>query len=368
MPEEIKESANLNVINIHINKLIPFRKKIFELYKGERYEDFKSSVEKYDIITPIIIRHISEEYKSKFSEEDKAKYPEAEYEIIAGHNRVSIARDIGKEYIPAIIKEYESDEQAELDVVMSNMQRSITDMPHSKRAKMLQEYHDKMFSDKKLEALKDRRKGIKKEEDKSGAQIEPRKRMNEKIGDDYKLDINQIKRYLRIARLNNTLLEKIDSGGIPFTAGVDIADLNPNEQNNIIIAIDKHSCKVTGYNAKNLKEAGKKSKKSNTTMSLNEIIKILKESAEPAETNVNNKMTFTSVIKDKYFKDSSTDDIEIEIAKSIELTRDKIPALISDYEAFENPTKEEMEKIIDTLKDLFQTKEAEKSTTVPESE
>ena len=102
---------------IEINKLIPFRKKLFELYESERYDDFKSNIEKYGIITPIIIRLLKEEDKAKFSKEDIAKYPNAEYEIIAGHNRVNVARDLKMECISAIIKEYASDEEAELDVV-----------------------------------------------------------------------------------------------------------------------------------------------------------------------------------------------------------------------------------------------------------
>lgn len=348
MAKELNENKQLNAIYVDINKLKPFRKSLFGLYDGERYEDFKADIEKRGIRTPITIRSIKED------DPNKSEYPNAEYEIIAGHNRVKVTRDLNMATVPAIIREYESDEEAEIDVVMSNMQRSITDMPHSAKAKMLKQYHAKIFSEKKLRELEPKPKGRKNKKDENGVQSEPEKRMNEKIGDKYDLDINKVKRYLRIAELNDNLLEKIDTGVIPFIAGVHLSHLKKGEQDFVNTAIDGNECKITVDNAQRLKT---ESKNSQEQLPLDKIIMILSETIETTDTNNSNiTLNLKSAIKDEYFTEDSHKSIEKEIVKSIELTKNKIPALLSDYAKFDNPTKEEMKKLIASIKKLFESK------------
>lgn len=69
----------------------------------EQYAELKANIEKNSLISPITVRRLGDKY-----------------EIIAGHNRTQVFRDLGKEAIPAVIREFD-DEQAELAAFYSNL-------------------------------------------------------------------------------------------------------------------------------------------------------------------------------------------------------------------------------------------------------
>jgi len=84
---------------------VSYSDNLFKLYERKRLDDLKESIETKGIIVPIIVRPVNGE-KSIF-------------EILSGHNRVNTAKELGKDKVPAIIREGIGDDLARLNVTES---------------------------------------------------------------------------------------------------------------------------------------------------------------------------------------------------------------------------------------------------------
>lgn len=71
----------MKVIAISPEVLKPFANHPFKLYEGQRLNDFIQDIEEHGILSPVLVRKIDDE-----------KY---HYEILAGHNRVNAALELG---------------------------------------------------------------------------------------------------------------------------------------------------------------------------------------------------------------------------------------------------------------------------------
>ncbi len=104
---DVQESSTTKDDNtyIEIDKLVDFRKgQPFSMYDETKLENMKESIRINGVIMPIIVRPI---------EDDK-------YEIIAGHNRVRCARELGHTTIKANIIECD-DDKATLILLDTNL-------------------------------------------------------------------------------------------------------------------------------------------------------------------------------------------------------------------------------------------------------
>ena len=132
-------TAEPSITSIAIDKLMPYRNHRFTLYQGERLEDMVQSIKKNGVITPIIVRTA-----------DNGKY-----EILAGHNRVYAAGQAGLEKVPAVVKLNLSDEDAELYVVETNVQRGFSDLKISEQAFVVAFRYSKLFDERKRKSISD---------------------------------------------------------------------------------------------------------------------------------------------------------------------------------------------------------------------
>jgi len=83
------------------------------------------------VLVPIIVRPIGKD----------------RYEILAGHNRVEVLKQLERTSVPAIIRDDLTDNKALLVMVETNLhQRSLADLPHSQRAFTLGIHHDAIKS------------------------------------------------------------------------------------------------------------------------------------------------------------------------------------------------------------------------------
>ena len=100
---------------IPISSLSGSPKNFFSKVSGDKREEMIASLKSYGQINPIIIRprRCVEEYKDEI---------EGDYEILVGHTRVELLKEIGKEKVKAIIIEC-SDVDATLIINQSNIQR-----------------------------------------------------------------------------------------------------------------------------------------------------------------------------------------------------------------------------------------------------
>ena len=88
----MKEKETIEYLDL--KSLVPFRNHPFKLRDGEEREQLLQSLKTQGAIEPLIVRPLSE----------------SEYEVISGHRRMEICKELGMEKIPVIVRNL-TDEQ-----------------------------------------------------------------------------------------------------------------------------------------------------------------------------------------------------------------------------------------------------------------
>ena len=179
--------------NINIDLLIPFENHPFKKRDGIENEELKDSVKENGLLEPIIVRSFSA----------------GTYEIISGHRRVEVCKELGIQTVPAIFRDMTKDE-AVIAMVDSNLQREHL-LPS-----------EKAFAYKmKLEALKHQGKT-------TSRQLVGKLESADKISESE--SGRQVQRYIRLTHLIPELLKLVDEERIAFTPAVELSYLPENEQ------------------------------------------------------------------------------------------------------------------------------------------
>lgn len=179
--------------NINTDNLIPFINHPFKLRSGAEQEELKNSISAQGTIEPLIVRPFSE----------------GKYEVISGHRRLEICKELNIKSVPVIVRNM-TDEEAVIMMVDSNIQRESL-LPS-----------EKAFAYKmKLEAQKAM--------EKQGAQVGHLKSRDivAQNSDDSR---EQIRRYIRLTFLIPELLKMVDEKRIAFTPAVELSYLPEDEQ------------------------------------------------------------------------------------------------------------------------------------------
>ncbi len=179
--------------NINIDLLIPFENHPFKKRDGIEKEELTESIKENGLLEPIIVRSFSA----------------GTYEIISGHRRVEVCKELGIQTVPAIVRDMTKDE-AVIAMVDSNLQREHL-LPS-----------EKAFAYKmKLEALKHQGKT-------TSRQLVGKLESADKISESE--SGRQVQRYIRLTHLIPELLKLVDEERIAFTPAVEISYLPENEQ------------------------------------------------------------------------------------------------------------------------------------------
>lgn len=179
--------------NINIDLLIPFENHPFKKRDGMENEELKESVKESGLLEPIIVRSFSA----------------GTYEIISGHRRVEVCKELGIQTVPVIVRDMTKDE-AIIAMVDSNLQREYL-LPS-----------EKAFAYKmKLEALKHQGKA-------TFRQLVGKYESADKISEFE--SGRQVQRYIRLTYLIPELLKLVDEERIAFTPAVELSYLPENEQ------------------------------------------------------------------------------------------------------------------------------------------
>ena len=198
------------VQKIPITELVPFKDHPFRVVEDESMLRTTESIAMFGVLTPLIARPTED----------------GKYEIISGHRRAHAAEAVGLTEVPVIVRDMD-DDVAKILVVDSNLQRE--NILPSERA-----FAYKM----KNEAMK-RTAGRPPKENEG--QVVPDffgKRttaiIGEASGDSYK----QVQRFIRLTNLIPELLDMLDHKKISFNPAVELSYLKPEEQRNLIEAMD----------------------------------------------------------------------------------------------------------------------------------
>ena len=188
----MKEKETIEYLDL--KHLVPFRNHPFKLRDGEEKEQLLKSIKAQGTIEPLIVRPLSE----------------SEYEVISGHRRMEICKELGMEKIPVIVRNL-TNEQAVSMMVDANLHRN--NILPSERA-----FAYKM----KWEAAKKSEKTL--------SQPATKYRSDERIANEFGIGKDTLHRYIRLTYLIPELLEMVDKGRIALTPAVELSYLTHEEQ------------------------------------------------------------------------------------------------------------------------------------------
>lgn len=204
--ESRQEEQREQVRQIPIGELFPFKNHPFKVLDDDSMSDTVESVKQYGVLSPLIAR----------------PRPKGGYEIISGHRRQHAAELAGLETLPVIVRQMD-DDAAIILMVDSNLQREHI-LP-SERA-----FAYKM----KLDALKNQ--GTR--SDLTSTQVVSKLRSNEKLGAENNQSRETVRRFIRLTNLIPELLDMVDNKTVSFNPAVELSYLSPEQQQEVIRAMD----------------------------------------------------------------------------------------------------------------------------------
>ena len=204
--ESRQEEQREQVRQIPIGELFPFKNHPFKVLDDDSMSDTVESVKQYGVLSPLIAR----------------PRPKGGYEIISGHRRQHAAELAGLETLPVIVRQMD-DDAAIILMVDSNLQREHI-LP-SERA-----FAYKM----KLDAMKNQ--GTR--SDLTSTQVVSKLRSNEKLGAENNQSRETVRRFIRLTNLIPELLDMVDNKTVSFNPAVEISYLSPEQQQEVIRAMD----------------------------------------------------------------------------------------------------------------------------------
>lgn len=196
----MKEKETIEYLDL--KSLVPFRNHPFKLRDGEEKEQLLQSIRTQGAIEPLIVRPLSE----------------SEYEVISGHRRMEVYRELGIEKLPVIIRNL-TDEQAVSMMADANLHRE--NILPSERA-----FAYKM----KWEAAKKSEKTL--------SQPAKRIRNDDVIAQSFGIGKDTLHRYIRLTCLIPELLDMVDEGRIALTPAVELSHLTNEEQQALLNEIE----------------------------------------------------------------------------------------------------------------------------------
>lgn len=204
--ESRQEEQREQVRQIPIGELFPFKNHPFKVLDDDSMSDTVESVKQYGVLSPLIAR----------------PRPKGGYEIISGHRRQHAAELAGLETLPVIVRQMD-DDAAIILMVDSNLQREHI-LP-SERA-----FAYKM----KLDAMKNQ--GTR--SDLTSTQVVSKLRSNEKLGAENNQNRETVRRFIRLTNLIPELLDMVDNKTVSFNPAVELSYLSPEQQQEVIRAMD----------------------------------------------------------------------------------------------------------------------------------
>lgn len=219
--ESRADAGREKVMEIALKELFPFKDHPFKVKDDEAMADTAESIKEYGVLVPAIAR----------------PRDEGGYELVAGHRRHRASELAGLETMPVIVRNLD-DDAATIIMVDSNLQRE--NILPSERA----------FAFKlKLDAIK--RQGER--TDLTSTQV-AQKLSVEKVGESAGVSKDQVRRFIRLTELIPELLDMVDDKKIAFNPAVELSYLKPEEQTDLLEAMDMEQATPSLSQAQRLKK------------------------------------------------------------------------------------------------------------------
>ena len=201
-PEEVRQ--------ISLSQIHPFPEHPFQVRDDELMQQTIDSISQFGVLNPVIVR----------------PEPGGGYEMVSGHRRLHAAELAGLSTLPAIVRNL-TDDEAVILMVDSNLQREeISPMERAQAYRM------------KLEALKHQGKKVDLGDGTTSRQVGEKSWAVAKVSADANESERQVHRYIRLTELVPELQEKVDSREIALSPAVELSFLKPEEQRQVLDAMD----------------------------------------------------------------------------------------------------------------------------------
>ena len=214
------------MVELPLAELHPFRNHPFKVLDDDKMQDTAQSIREHGVLVPAIVRPLEE----------------GGYEIVAGHRRHHASQIAGLDTMPAIIRDLD-DDAATIIMVDSNLQReSILPSERAWAYRM------------KLEAV--RRKAGRPSKENAG-QLDPdfdNRRSNVIVAEQAGESVKQLQRFIRLTELIPPLLDMVDERKIAFNPAVELSYLKPEEQVELLDAMDSEQATPSLSQAQRLKK------------------------------------------------------------------------------------------------------------------
>ncbi len=225
-----EKEENITATLIEDSELEDYPNQPFKLYDKEKRKEMIESIRINGIMQPLIVRPI-----------DNGKY-----QILAGHNRRSCARELGITKYPCIIKKNLTDDEAKIYLIDTNLctRDKISPMERARAYKIKYDtYKKRNINTSMFEEIK---------KDNEGA-------LNTLIKEE-KTSAGSIQRYLRLMYLVPSLQDLVDKGKISLTV-VEKLRFLPNEEQKFVAEIIKDNVKINDGMAQKIRKESERNKR-----------------------------------------------------------------------------------------------------------
>ena len=224
--ESRADAGREKVMEIALTELFPFKDHPFKVKDDEAMADTAESIKEYGVLVPAIAR----------------PRDEGGYELVAGHRRHRASELAGLETMPVIVRNLD-DDAATIIMVDSNLQRE--NILPSERA----------FAFKlKLDAIKRQGERTDLTCTQVGHKLNEGKKSVEIVAEQAGSSRNQIQRFIRLTELIPELLDMVDDKKIAFNPAVELSYLKPEEQTDLLEAMDMEQATPSLSQAQRLKK------------------------------------------------------------------------------------------------------------------
>ena len=202
--QQLAEKNKKKIVNLKLEDLSDSPNNVFKEYDEKKKKEMVDSIKEHGVLEAIFVRPVA-----CIEDEKLKRYVTGKYEILAGHNRVTCAREAGLTEIPAIIVEAD-DSTAVVFITQTNIQREhISDV---ERARAMRLMYDKYKKDKNSTLVQNQNVEIStnspmSQNGTSGANI-----TDEMVAEEFGVSKNSLHRKMALAYCTDKIVKYYEAG------------------------------------------------------------------------------------------------------------------------------------------------------------
>lgn len=202
--QQLAEKNKKKIVNLKLEDLSDSPNNVFKEYDEKKKKEMVDSIKEHGVLEAIFVRPVS-----CIEDEKLKRYVTGKYEILAGHNRVTCAREAGLTEIPAIIVEAD-DSTAVVFITQTNIQREhISDV---ERARAMRLMYDKYKKDKNSTLVQNQNVEISTNSPMSQNGTSGANRTDEMVAEEFGVSKNSLHRKMALAYCTDKIVKYYEAG------------------------------------------------------------------------------------------------------------------------------------------------------------